>query len=75
LAKIGYARVSSLDQDHATREARLRASGCEIVRAEKASGKTRDGRDELAAVLQFIRPGAHLGVVVPGLSRTPSWRR
>jgi DNA invertase Pin-like site-specific DNA recombinase len=63
LAKIGYARVSSLDQDHATQEARLRASGCEIVRAEKARGKTRDGRDELAAILQFIRPGDELVVV------------
>jgi DNA invertase Pin-like site-specific DNA recombinase len=63
LAKIGYARVSSLDQDHATQEARLRAAGCEIVRAEKASGNTRDGRDELAAVLEFIRPGDELVVV------------
>jgi DNA invertase Pin-like site-specific DNA recombinase len=63
LAKIGYARVSTLDQDHATQEVRLRAAGCEIVRAEKVSGKTRDGRDELAAVLEFIRPGDELVVV------------
>jgi DNA invertase Pin-like site-specific DNA recombinase len=63
LAKIGYARVSSLDQDHATQEVRLRAVGCEIVRAEKASGKTRNGRDELAAILEFIRPGDELVVV------------
>jgi DNA invertase Pin-like site-specific DNA recombinase len=62
LAKIGDACVSSLDQDHATQKARLRAAGCEIVRAEKASGKTRDGRDELAAVL-FIRPGDDMVVV------------
>src|SRR5258708_32848043 len=45
MAKIGYARVSSLDQDHATQEARLRAAGCEIVRKEKASGRTLPGRD------------------------------
>jgi hypothetical protein len=35
----------------------LGAAGCEIIRKEKASGKTRDGRDELAAILGFIRPG------------------
>jgi DNA invertase Pin-like site-specific DNA recombinase len=63
VAKIGYARVSSRDQDHSTQESRLRATGCEIVRAEKVSGKSRDGRDELAAILQFIRPGDELCVV------------
>ncbi len=63
MAKIGYARVSSFDQDHATQEARLRAVGCEIIRKEKASGKTRTGRDELAAILEFIRPGDELVVV------------
>jgi DNA invertase Pin-like site-specific DNA recombinase len=63
LAKIGYARVSSLDQDHATQEARLRAAGCEIIRKEKASGKSRAGRDELAAILEFIRSGDELVVV------------
>jgi DNA invertase Pin-like site-specific DNA recombinase len=60
---IGYARVSSLDQDHAVQEARLRLAGCEIIRKEKASGKTRAGRDELAAILEFIRPGDELVVV------------
>ncbi len=34
MTRIGYARVSSLDQDHATQEARLKAAGCEIIRAE-----------------------------------------
>jgi DNA invertase Pin-like site-specific DNA recombinase len=56
MAKIGYARVSSFKQDHATRQARYKAAGCEIVRKKKASGKTRAGRDELAAILEFIRP-------------------
>jgi DNA invertase Pin-like site-specific DNA recombinase len=56
VAKIGYARVSALSQDYAAQEARLRAVGCEIVRSEKVSGKSRDGRDELAAILTFIRP-------------------
>jgi DNA invertase Pin-like site-specific DNA recombinase len=63
MSRIGYARVSSLNQDHATQEARLRATGCEVVRKEKASGKTRAGRDELAAIIEFIRPGDELVVV------------
>jgi DNA invertase Pin-like site-specific DNA recombinase len=63
MARIGYARVSTLDQDHGTQEARLRAAGCEIVRAEKASGKSRQGRDELASILEFIRAGDELVVV------------
>ena len=63
MPRIGYARVSTLDQDHATQEARLRAAGCQIVRAEKASGKGREGRDELASILEFIRAGDELVVV------------
>jgi DNA invertase Pin-like site-specific DNA recombinase len=63
LAKIGYARVSSGDQDHATQEMRLRAVGCEIVRSEKVSGKSLAGRDELAAILEFVRPDDELVVV------------
>jgi DNA invertase Pin-like site-specific DNA recombinase len=54
---IGYARVSSLSQDTAVQEAALRAAGCDVIRVEKASGKSRDGRDELASILEFIRPG------------------
>jgi DNA invertase Pin-like site-specific DNA recombinase len=63
LAKIGYARTSSVDQDTATQEARLQAVGCEILRKEKVSGKSRAGRDELAAIIEFIRAGDELVVV------------
>lgn len=41
----------------------MRSAGCEIVRAEKASGKSRDGRDELASIMEFIRAGDELVVV------------
>jgi DNA invertase Pin-like site-specific DNA recombinase len=61
--RIGYARVSTADQDHATQEARLKEAGCTIIRKEKASGGSRKGRDELAAILDFIRPGDELVVV------------
>jgi DNA invertase Pin-like site-specific DNA recombinase len=63
MARIGYARVSSFDQDHATQATRLKAAGCEIIRKEKASGKTRAGRDELAAIVEFIRAADELVVV------------
>ena len=38
MAIYGYARVSSADQDDALQEHALRAAGCEVIRAEKASG-------------------------------------
>ena len=63
MARIGYARVSTTDQDHGSQEARLKAAGCDVIRAEKVSGKSRDGRDELATVMDFIRPGDDLVVV------------
>jgi DNA invertase Pin-like site-specific DNA recombinase len=63
MARYGYARVSTTDQDHATQASRLRAAGCEIIRKEKVSGKSRDGRDELASILDFIRPGDELVVL------------
>lgn len=60
MARIGYARVSSLDQDLEGQLARLKAEGCTIVRSEKVSGGSRDGRPELATVLQFLRTGDEL---------------
>src|SRR4029077_19193530 len=63
MARIGSARVSTLDQDHATQDARLHAAGCKIVRSEKASGKSRQGRDELASIIEFVRAGDELVVV------------
>ncbi len=40
----------------------LRAAGCEIIRAEKASGNSRTGRSELQLLLKFLRPGDTLMV-------------
>lgn len=59
---IGYARVSTADQDCSIQEAALRAAGCTIVRTEKKSGTSRDGRTELETVLSFLRDGDTLMV-------------
>jgi DNA invertase Pin-like site-specific DNA recombinase len=57
---LGYARVSSVSQDLSIQLERLKAAGCEVIRQEKVSGKSRDGRTELQTVLDFIRPGDQL---------------
>jgi DNA invertase Pin-like site-specific DNA recombinase len=53
----GYARVSTIDQDLRLQRAALKAAGCDVIRAEKASGSRRDGRTELQVLLDFVRPG------------------
>ena len=51
---IGYARVSTQDQNTALQIQALTESGCEKVFTEKASGAQRD-RPELQAALTFMR--------------------
>ena len=58
----GYARVSTLDQDLTLQRAALQAAGCEVIRAEKATGTRRDGRTELQVLLEFLREGDTLVV-------------
>src|ERR1700733_9099018 len=60
---IGYARVSTSGQDTATQEARLKATGCTLIRTETVSGGSRNGRSELASILEFIRSDDVLIVV------------
>lgn len=62
MARIGYARVSTLDQDLEVQQARLKAEGCAVIRSEKVSGASRDGRTELATIIEFLRPGDELVV-------------
>lgn len=54
---IGYARVSTNEQDLELQEKALRIAGCEVIRAEKRSGTTTVGRAELQTVLDFLRKG------------------
>lgn len=53
---IGYARVSSNDQDTAAQLDALRAAGCAAVYEEKASGAKRD-RPELARLMAGLQKG------------------
>ena len=58
---VGYARVSSRDQNPDLQLDALKAAGCEKVFVEKASGASRD-RPELVAALDYARKGDTLVV-------------
>lgn len=53
---IGYARVSSLGQDHAGQVDRLKAAGATKIFQEKRSGVDRE-REELKKCLDYVREG------------------
>jgi DNA invertase Pin-like site-specific DNA recombinase len=58
---VGYARVSTQDQNPALQLDALRSAGCERIFEEKASGAQRE-RPELTAALAFVRKGDTLVV-------------
>ena len=58
---VGYARVSTQDQNPELQLDALKGAGCERLFEEKASGAKRD-RPELAAALSFMRNGDALAV-------------
>ena len=58
----GYARVSTTDQDLTVQKEALKNAGCEIIRNEKVSGTSVNGRDELKTLLEFLREGDKLVV-------------
>lgn len=55
--QVGYARVSSLGQSLGIQHEALAAAGVEKVFSEKMSGRSTDGREELAMALDFVREG------------------
>jgi hypothetical protein len=64
-ALIGYARVSTSGQLLDRQQHALAGAGCLRVFADKLSGKNAD-RPELAACLDYLRPGRHPGRAEPG---------
>ena len=65
--QIGYARVSTDDQDTAVQVAALKSAGCERIYKEKASGGRWD-RPELHRLLDQLRKGD----VLVGLETGPA---
>lgn len=57
MAIYGYARVSTLSQDTDVQVQKLKEAGCSVIRTEKVSGASRDGRTELQTILDFITEG------------------
>jgi DNA invertase Pin-like site-specific DNA recombinase len=56
MAIVGYARVSSVGQDHTGQVERLKAAGATKIFQEKRSGVDRE-RDELKKCLDYVREG------------------
>ncbi len=54
--RLGYARVSTLQQDEALQHDALRQAGCDRIFVDKASGKF-ESRPALDALLDQVRPG------------------
>ena len=61
MALIGYARVSTQDQNTGMQIDALQAAGCEKVFTDKASGASAD-RPELESALSYLREGDVLAV-------------
>lgn len=61
-SSYGSARVSTTDQDLDVQYEALERAGRRVIRAEKVSGTSVRGRDELRTLLDFIRPGDELVV-------------
>ena len=62
MTSYGYARVSTSEQDLTIQEEALAAAGCDLIRSEKVSGTSTDGRHELNTLLEFAREGDEIVV-------------
>ena len=62
MASYGYARVSSLSQSTEIQVEALKQSGCSVIREEQVSGRSTEGRKELATILEFMAEGDSLTV-------------
>ena len=55
--KVGYARVSSVEQNLESQIKSLKEFGCEKIFQEKVSGTSTKNREELKKCLDFVREG------------------
>ncbi|GAA4106235.1 hypothetical protein GCM10023067_00010 [Aminobacter aganoensis] len=62
MARIGYARVSTTDQNLETQINKLKAEGCEVVRSEKVSGASAKAAANWRDCAGFPAPGDELVV-------------
>lgn len=65
--KVGFIRVSAEDQNTIRQEILMKQLGVERVYIEIASGKSRTGRPQLEAMMDFVREGDV--VIVESISR------
>lgn len=65
--KVGFIRVSTEDQNTIRQEILMKQLGVERVYIEIASGKSRTGRPQLEAMMDFVREGDV--VIVESISR------
>ncbi len=71
MALVGYARVSTTDQDLSIQLETLQSAGCKKIFSEKMSGTQKKGRTKLEACLDYLREGDTLIVTrVDRLSRS-----
>lgn len=61
MGSVGYARVSTTEQDPALQDDALKAVGCVKVFTDTASG-SKDDRPQLLAAMDYLRPGDTLVV-------------
>ena len=61
VCKVGL-DLNETESDLRLQRTALKAAGCDVIRAEKASGSRRDGRTELKVLLDFVQPGDTLVV-------------
>lgn len=74
MALIGYARVSTQDQNLSLQLDALHADGCKTIYDDRASG-AKANRPGLAAAIAYVRDGDVLGELCHADDRRRGWRR